>query len=246
MDELALARLNAGLQAVAATCFDPVPQYQCLRGTRAAYRDKVITVAYGPDGRVSGFCSAILLDVPDLPSVLHLGLTCVDPVHRGQRLTHLLTSKLALGHLLRTRPHGRVWITNVACVLSSVGSVALNFDAVYPSPFGAVAPSPVHRRIAQVVAEHYRDDIAIDSDAHFDAVRFVFRGSVKGSVFQKSEQDERFHHRDSEVNDFYRGLLRFDEGDEVLQIGHFSLATLVRYLKRGKGRRRRTRLQAAA
>lgn len=241
-----MARLHNGVRAVAATCFDPVPNYQCLRGTREAYSDKVITVAYGPDGRVSGFCSAILLDVPGVPSVLHLGLTCVDPAHRGQRLTHLLTSKLALGHLLRTRPHGRVWITNVACVLSSVGSVALNFDAVYPSPFGAVAPSPVHTRIAQVVADRYRDDIAIDPDARFDAQRFVFRGSVKGSVFQKSGDDARFHHRDPEVNDFYRSLLHFEDGDEVLQIGHFSLATLVRYLKRGKGRRRRTRLQAAA
>ncbi|MBN1772998.1 MAG: hypothetical protein JXB32_17140 [Deltaproteobacteria bacterium] len=67
--------------------------------------------------------------------VLHRGLTWVRPDARGRGLTHKLTSHAGIGHLLRCRPFGRLWITNCACVLSSLGHVALNLDDVYPSPF---------------------------------------------------------------------------------------------------------------
>lgn len=236
LEPRARARLVDELRRVGAACLPELPDYQCFQGPEAL-DDKVITVARDRAGRALGFCSAILLDVPGVPAVLHLGLTCVHPDARGRRLTHRLTGRLATQYLLRYRPFGRVWLSNVACVLSSVGNVATSFDAVFPSPF-VDRPSATHRRIAEAIDQRYREAIYIHPDAEFDARRFVFRGSVAGTVFQKSPDDTRYHHREAGLNAFYTALLDLDAGDEVVQVGHFSLATLERYLRTGFGRRR--------
>jgi hypothetical protein len=227
-----LKTLVTELQRVGAACFPELPDYQCLSGSRNELNDKAMMVAYRPDGRVAGFCSALLVKVPGMKHVLHLGLTCVDPEDRGAGLTHKLTSRLVIRHLLQSSPFGRVWISNVACVLSSLGNVARNFDSVYPSPYQAQSPSPTHLKIAATINAHYREKIYISDEARFDPHAFVFRGSVKGTVFQKDPNDERYHHRNPALTAWYQRLLDFNEGDEAIQIGHYSWATLLRYVFR--------------
>ncbi len=232
LDDASFRRLVEGVRGVAAECFDELPDYQCMRGTRNELSDKVMTLAWRPDGTLAGFCSAVLLDVPRVGSVLHLGLTCVSDRDRSAGLTHRLTSKLAIQYLLRHRPLSRVWVTNVACVLSSLANVGRHFDQVFPSADGPERPSATHRRIAEAVDALYRDKIYIRADAALDREAFVFRGSVRGTVFQKDEDDARFHHRDRASNRFYSSLMDFENGDEILQIGSMSLLTGLRYLKR--------------
>jgi hypothetical protein len=236
------AALVAELREVAATCFDEIPHYQCLEGP-AALSDKVITVARRPDGRAVGFCSAIVLPVAGVGDVLHLGLTCVRPEARSGRLTTTLLSKLLIRYLVRHRGLRNTWCTNVACVLSSLGNVALHFDSVYPSPFGPARPTRTHLRIARAIAAHYRRPIHIDSAAVLDEEAFVFRGSVPGTVFQKDAADSRFFHRDRALNDYYQELMCFARGDEVIQVARVGLGTLGRYLGRSlpftRGRRPR-------
>ncbi|MFN7955004.1 MAG: hypothetical protein U0610_24975 [bacterium] len=232
LSEADLARLVANVRTVAAECFDEVPDYQCMRGTRAELSDKVMTLAWRADGTLAGFCSAVLLPVPGVGEVLHLGLTCVSQRDRSSGLTHRLTSKLTIRYLLRHRPLSRVWVTNVACVLSSLANVGRHFDRVYPSPEGPETATTTHRRIAEAIDTLYRDKIYIRSDAELDRDAFVFRGSVRGTVFQKDEGDPRYHHRDAASNAFYSSLLSFEDGDEVLQIGSMSLLTGLRYLRR--------------
>ncbi len=232
LSEADFARLVANVRAVAAECFEEIPDYQCMRGTRAELSDKVMTLAWRPDGTLAGFCSAVLLPVPRVGEVLHLGLTCVAQRDRSSGLTHRLMSKLTIQFLLRHRPLSRVWVTNVACVLSSLANVGRHFDQVYPSPEGPEIPTITHRRIAEAIDALYRDKIYIRHDAELDRDAFVFRGSVLGTVFQKDEGDSRFHHRDDASNAFYTSLLSFEDGDEVLQIGSMSLLTGLRYLRR--------------
>jgi hypothetical protein len=117
-------------------------------------------------------------------------------------------------------------------VLSSLGNVALHFDAVYPSPFGPARPSATHLRIARAIGAHYRRPIHIDPAAELDEEAFVFRGSVPGTVFQKDAGDSRFFHRDRELNDYYQGLMSFERGDEVVQVARVGLGTLGRFLGR--------------
>lgn len=253
MGDEPLAALHEEICAVAMTCFDgPLPDYQCLRGTREEYADKIITLARREDGRLDGFCSAVLLDVEGVGEVLHTGLTCVRPDARSGGLTHKLLSKVVFTYLLRYHPVGRTWVTNCACVLSSLGNIALHFDEVYPAPESAGAtPSEVHLRIARAIDAHYRDKIYIDAGARLNTETFVFEGSVPLTVFQKDAGDERFHHRNAEINDFYKNLMVWERGDEVLQIGHFSIMTGLRYIlgrkkKAGKAPRKTPALAAEA
>ncbi len=232
LSDAALAKLVAELREVAADCFDELPDYQCLRGTREELSDKVIALARCADGRLAGFCSAALLGVPGVGEVLHLGLTCVRADQRSGGLTHRLTSTLTVRYLLTHRPLSRVWVTNVACVLSSLVNVGRHFDDVFPSPEGPELPTTTHRRIAEAVDALYRDKIYIRPDATFDRESFVFRGSVRETVFQKDEHDARYRHRDARANRFYGERMDFERGDEVLQIGSMSLLTGLRYLRR--------------
>jgi hypothetical protein len=225
MDDPARQALAAELRATAATCFEQLPDYQCLRGTREELSDKVIAVGRRADGTMAGFCSTVLLDVPDVGPVLHLGLTCVRPDARGGGLTHKLNGRAVIGYLLRRRPLGRLWITNCACVLSSLGNVALNFDDVYPSPFFRGRPTEAQRRIAAELDRRCRDKLYVRPEAVLDGEAFVFRGSVRSTVFQKSAEQKAFHHRMGDLNAFYRELLDFEQGDEVLQVGSVNLLT---------------------
>ena len=227
--------LQEELRRVASLCFDELPNYQCLAESSDAMSDKIITVATHPNGKIMGFCSAVLLPVEGHGEVLHLGLTCVSPEARGHGLTHKLTSRLLTQYLLRYKPFGKLWITNVACVLSSLGNVAINFDDIFPSPFAKAEPSRQHQIIAEAISKHHREHIAIDKNAHFCPHTFVFQRSVKDTIFQKSAQDRRYHHRDKGLNQFYIDLMQFEEGDEVLQIGTVSIPALLRYAIRPKG-----------
>jgi len=238
----ALQRLVQELRETAATCFDEVPPYQAMSGTRDELCDKVLSVARRRDGRMAGFCSTVLLPVPGVGEVLHLGLTCVRPEDRGAGLTHLLTQKVVAGYLIRHRPLGRLWVSNCAAVLSSLGNVALHFENVHPSPLLRQAPSDKHVRIARAIAARYREKMFVHARAQFDESRFVFRGSVKGTVFQKAKDDRRYHHRNGALNSFYSRLMDFENGDEVLQVGYVSTLSTVKYAYR---RRSRPRAQPA-
>lgn len=231
MGNAEIAELARSVRETAETCFEELPPYQVLLGTREAFSDKVLTVAEREDGTMAGFCSAVLLPIPGVGRVFHTGLTCVRPEDRSSGLTHKLTSKAALTYLLRFRPLSKVWMTNVACVLSSLGNIALHFDEVYPTPAGTGA-SDTHRRIAQAIAEFHREKIFVRPDAEFDPERFVFRGGNLGNCFAKRADDARYHHRDAGLNRFYSERLNWEAGDVQLQVGTFSALTGLNYFAR--------------
>jgi hypothetical protein len=216
------------LRDIASTCFDEIPDYQALTGQRDDLASVVICLARDAHGRALAFSSAVILPVDGVGDVLHLGLTCVHPDARGARLTHRLTSRLVVVYLLKHKPFGRVWCTNVACVLRSLGNVALGFQQVHPSPLRSGRPMTEQRLIAEAVDQRYREQTAINPTA-VDSDAFVFRRSVKGTVFQKSAHDTRYHHRIAGLNRYYTSLMSFDEGDEVLQVGYASLWGFFRY-----------------
>lgn len=219
------------MRDVAKLCLSEVPDYQCLSGNRKTLARNVIVQARSKQTKeLIGFCSAILFKLNDKENVLHLGLTCVSPEYRGLGLTHKLTSKLLRGYFLEHSLLKTHWISNVACVLSSLGNVAKYFDNVYPSPFMAY-PSKKHFKIAKMISGNslYKKDIYIDEHIKFNPVSFVFEGSVYGNTFQKSEQDEKYFHRDVFINNYYRQMLDFEKGDEVLQIGKVNILTFVKY-----------------
>lgn len=234
MSEEKISRLHKNIYSVAEKCFDEVPAYQVLVNSRFEYRDKVIALAWNGDV-LAGFSSAVVFNIEGIGPVLHLGLTCVHPDHRSKGLTHQLMGKAVKKFMLMTNPFGKVWISNCAAVLSSLVNVSLYFDKVYPSPLNPGVPDDSYRKIARVIDESYRKKIYINDDVEFDREKFVFRGSVKGTVFKKEESDYRYYHRNGYYNEFYKEYLDFGRGDEALQIGQASAIGALRHLPRALG-----------
>lgn len=218
-------------QNLALSCLDELPEYQCLKISRKNFERLVILEARDTStNEILGICSSLILDIPTKPNALHLGLTLVSPKARGLGLTHKLTSKLLINYMLRNSMFNSIWVTNVACVISSLGNVATHFENVYPSPHYHSNPSKDHLEIANMIDQNYREDIYISKNAEFDPATFLFKESVLGTMWQKSASDKQYHHRKKELTEFYVNYLNFDRGDEVLQVGHFSLATFPKYL----------------
>ena len=229
LNQIELDHLIADLRSVASECLDELPDYQCLSGRREEFERLIIAVYRSKDGNMLGFCSSYLLDMGAHGQLLHLGLTCVRPLARRLGLTHKLTSKVLTTYLLRYSLFKTTWISNVACVLSSLGNVALHFDDVYPSPY-KTQPSLEQIQIAKTINEKYRHELYIRDEARFDEKNFIFEESVLGNIFQKEQADRRYHHRSQKMTEFYTSLMDFNRGDEVLQIGKVSLMTFPRYL----------------
>lgn len=242
LSDRALAALAAEITALGRRCLDPLPDYQVFLGTRAAFADKVITCARDPhDGRLRAFCSCVLLPMPGVGEVLHLGLTCVDPALRGSRLSTTLANRLLGRYVVTRRPVGRVWMTSVACVLSVCGNLGEHLPRVYPSPRHDAPFADEVAQIAETFDRQYRDVAFVQPDATFDRDSFVFRGSGRGTAFQKAADAVEFHHRDPAINAFYQARLRFEDGDELLQVVSFTLWDLARYQVRDQLARRRRR-----
>lgn len=231
MSNVELKSLHEEILSVAASCLDEIPQYQCLTGKRNEYSRLLIAVARNPEGKMLGFCSSYILKCPEGGNVLHLGLTCVMPIARRMGFTHKLTSKVVMTYIFKYSLFKPAWISNVACVVSSLGNVALHFEDVYPSPFVAV-PTDEHLNLARMINTHYRHELYIGKDATFKEEGFVFERSVCGTMFEKSANDKRFFHRDSDLTDFYLKRMDFSNGDEILQIGKVSLLTYPKYVLR--------------
>lgn len=238
-----LSELITDIRIIAGECFDTIPSYQAMTGTREELADKLISIARDRSMNPVGFCSMVFLPVEDVGEVLHLGLTCVRPMARGNRLTHRLVKRAVSGYLLKRNPFGKVWISNCATVLSSLGNVAMHFENVYPSPFVRSEPSSVHIKIARTIDARYRRKMYILEEAVLDLDKFVFRGSVRNTVFQKARCDVRYYHRKGCLNRFYTGLMNFDHGDEVIQVGYFRLASVLKYLLRHNRIRKLNRLE---
>lgn len=224
-----LQRYVEGFRALALNCLKEIPNYQCLSFDRNFLkRALIVTVRDKLNNELLGFCSAVLFEMNFDQSVLHLGLTCVSPSARGLKLTHKLTSRVLKGYFLEISLFKTLWVSNVACVLSSLGNVAKCFESVYPSPY-ELKPSELHKKIATKINLKYREDFYVSPKVKFNESTFVFEGSVSGNSFEKSKYDKRFFHREKHLNDFYMERINFERGDEVLQIGKVNLLTFIKY-----------------
>lgn len=231
MDSKELKSLYLELLDIAQTCLEEIPYYQCLTGTREEFSRIILSIARNNKGEAIGFCSSYILEIPNIGKILHLGLTCVKPSARRFGLTHKLTSRVVTTYIFKYSLLKTAWISNIACVISSLGNVAKNFENVYPSPFVEEA-SMEQLSIAHYISENYRWELYINQDAKFNSNAFIFKGSVTDTMFEKSDKDKEYYHRDKHLTQFYLDRINFADGDEVLQIGKVSLLTYPKYLLR--------------
>ena len=216
------------IRDVAVTAFNPIPDYQAMTGTREELSDKIIALAWDKT-TLAGFASTVELHIPTIGNILHLGLTVVRPEYRSNGLTHLLMQKAITSYIIQKAIYfDKLWVTNCAAVLSSLVNVALHFEQVYPSPH-PVTYTQQHKVIAETIDQLYRKKIYIRDDSYFDSTNHIFKSSVKGTVFQKDINDTSYYHRNTEYNNYYKNLMDFSNGDEILQVGYASIPAAIRH-----------------
>ncbi|KAM3514836.1 hypothetical protein MY11210_001560 [Beauveria gryllotalpidicola] len=220
--------LHEELRTLGAVCFNSLPPYQVfVDDVTDAFRDKIIVVAKH-HGKLMAFVSAVTLQIDALENpVIHSGLTVIHPRHRRSfGVIQLLHGHLWM-HLLGTYKDG-FWMTTLAEVISSLVHMSKFATKVYPSPQWlqdepSGRPGQIQLEIAREINAKYRRTMLISPSAEFEEMNFVFRGSnnhAAARVFMKDVDDTQHWHRDTASTEFYRGLFRKNEGDEVLQIGY--------------------------
>jgi hypothetical protein len=211
--------IRSELRKVASHCLSPLPSYQCLSSSPHAFDDKLLIIARSrTTNEIVAFVSAVYLPVPDIPLLLHTGLTCILPEYRRSGLTIMLFHHVFV-HMVSQHPGG-FWLSSLAEVPSSLVSINTYATNVFPSPPPGKRPSDTHLHIARTVSEKHRDAMLITPTAIFEEDAFVFRGSNPvGSPFRKDVDDPVYHHRRTATNEYYRSLFRRNMGDEAFQVG---------------------------
>jgi hypothetical protein len=237
MDAEELARLVKELRGVADLCSPAGPlRYGVLSGDAKHLANTFLAVAYGGDrGEMVAFSAMVALDVilDGRPArVVHAGLSMVDPRFRSRGLCAGLTAAPALLAFVRNRL-APVWFTNVTQVPAVAGVFGQALADVHPTPDRRTCPPAAHAAIVAEVMQYHRAAFGVGEDADFDASAFVIRNAYTGgSDGLKKSYAECAAHRDPRFNAWFREVLDYDRGDDVIQVGRMSLADWAKLLLR--------------
>ncbi len=232
-----LATMTAELRTVAAAGQrgKPVPQYGVLLGDRKDLCRRIITVAYDREQKKAvGFNAIVLLDLDvgvRTETVLHLGLTYIDPSSQGQALPALLYGASTFLTFFKGGLRA-FWVSNVTQVPSVIGKFCSTYSEAYPSPVVPVRQTFSHLTLARQIMRTERAAFGVADDAPYDEVRSVILDAYTGGSDElKKTFAEAPKHRDPRVNAWCEKELNYARGDDVLQLGRCSLGTAVRFLR---------------
>ena len=238
----ALVRL---IEHVGRNSMDALPSYGVFGPRpRAALANRIVTVAFAPDGEPCAFTAMVYLDTSGLgsergahgayPFVIHLGLTMISMKHRGRRIQSPVFSKCLMLPLLNQR-RCTFTVTNIGASPAGIGAVCDYFLDAFPDYLGRIPRSTFHVDIARFILSRYRDEFGCSRNAVFDDGVFVVRGSNQAegggaAVFIKADGLPTSRYRDERCNRFCAAMLDLRSGDEIFQVARIHLfATLFRY-----------------
>jgi len=229
-----LAELVRDVRSIAsATLGEGELTYGVFSGDHDTLSRTVLTIVYEKaTGRPVAFNALAILqaELGGRPvEVLHLGLVMTLPDVRGGGLSATLYGLTCV--LLFVRRQCRpVWISSVTQVPAVVGMVAETFSEVFPGRAGA-RKSFRHGLLAQQILRRWRQAFGVGDDAGFDEDRFVITNAYTGGSDDLKKTFERAaKHRDPAYNQLCLGLLDYNRGDDLLQIGKIDMRAAARYL----------------
>jgi hypothetical protein len=210
--------------------------YGIFTGTQEALNRAVITIIYdGPNKKPLAFNSMAMMpcQLRGQPiSVLHLGLTIVDPDHQSKGFTWTLYGFSTILLLLKNR-FKPIWTSNVTQVPTVLGKVSENFTEVYPNPRSKQRRTFDHLILARQIMLEHRGVFGVGPDASFDEERFVITNSYTGgSDHLKKRFEDCTPHRIAIYNEYSKEQLDYDRGDDFLQLGKTDLHTVFQYVFR--------------
>ncbi len=209
--------------------------YGVLLGEREDLETRVVTMVYArEEGRPVGFNALTYFDIAlgtRIESVLHLGLTFIDPEYQRHGLPGLLYGVSAFLLLFKSGLRG-FWISNVTQVPAVVGLVSDNYADVYPGYDGRTRQSFTHLILARQIMESHRAAFGVGEDAGFDEAKSVITNAYTGGSDElKKTFEEAPPHRKDEVNAFCAQGLDYERGDDFLQLGRCTLRSILMFLR---------------
>lgn len=211
-----------------------VPLYGALLGDREDLKRRIITIAYERQSKKPiGFNAMAYLDVPlglEVTSIMHLGLVFVHPQYQRQHLPDLLYGA-ATFLLFFKRGLRANWISNVTQVPAIIGMTGNKFANVYPTHRGN-PQSFTHLALSRAIMRDHRSAFGVGDDAWFDETKQVIKNAYTGGSDElKKTFDEAPKHRDDRVNQMCRTWLDYDRGDDILQLGLFTIRSALGFLR---------------
>ncbi|KAF6002133.1 hypothetical protein F1559_001117 [Cyanidiococcus yangmingshanensis] len=256
MSDAEFHQLIQVLEQIGRNSMDSLPCYGVFGPQpRVALSNRIVTIAYAPDGEPCAFTAMVYLEEPDSASrcrswgagsfIVHLGLTMIAWKHRGRRIQSPVFSKCMLLPLLNQRRLGFT-ITNIGASPAGIGAVSDYFQDAFPDYLGRVPRSTFHVRIARHVLSQYRHEFGCSQKALFDEGVFVVRGSNQAdgggaAAFIKADGLPTSRYRDERCNRFCAAMLDLRNGDEIFQVARVHVFdTIFRYRRQRSVGFRRT------
>lgn len=219
LSEAQFVSLNQEIRALAQHAFGMIPEYQCFLKDYDALKDKLLIIHRNKEGKLDGFSSSVILQVPGEKNkeIMHLGIYIVSPEARHQHIQFKL-GLAATGAFMALNPlRSHYWVTNLSSVLGTLAIVDKMYFDVYPG-LKKAAPDETQKEIAAQFQIGVVNRCYINPNSEFDSQKFVYRKANKSNCFLKKKSDARFHSLNNRANLFYSQIADLDKGDAILQV----------------------------
>lgn len=188
-----------------------------LQDMRKVFSNRVISIAYDK-GDAVGFSEVVYLH-HGVDVVMHIGLTVLSKRDERGLHSHLRRNGLVLASVNLQQLKCRVCSLHNSA--DEIGMVADTYRDVYPHYGLKTTRKQYHMEVARVLLRDFRHECGCSEVATFDDRTFVvFKGRFTGDVVSR---DAMQLHKSQECNRFVAGLVDFERGDALLQVGSFSL-----------------------
>jgi hypothetical protein len=220
MSEYELVALQARLRRIASARFGHVPSYSYFADTRL-FRDKILVLCSDPTGRVD-LCFCAMCDLGSVRGrrVVHLGSVFSAAENRGY-VNYVYT--IGLTYVTwSVGPLRTVYITSLTHTPKIFGAVAEGFENVYPRGRPGEQPSALHLALRdQLIEQYIRPEWDVTSPLRTSEsfVMAALRRQTEGNIMFPDSAVTVPKHRKEHFNRHVLGLVDYQRGDEILQVG---------------------------
>jgi len=229
----ALSDLQKRLTGIAVRRLGSRPNYSFFIDARAL-DNKVVTVC-SREGTDYCFNAMARIGKYRNRPVVHLGAVYSIEGNRGQmQLLYLWSSLfLLISHQFRS-----MYITSLTHTPKIFGAVASSYNRVFPAGRPGEAPAGFHFAIRDILMDTYVQECNLAHPPRIDD-NFVLKGfriQKDGSLLYPDTPESVPKHRREAYNNHLLSCLRYDQGDEILQVGVMRFVDLFTNLRVfGKG-----------
>lgn len=207
-----------------------LPEYGIYLASREAWQNRIITVVYEKkSGLIKGvtamFYQPLQID-NRIESIIHLGLVILER-HYSIKYLLFVIYYLPLFFFSSLRGFNPCWITSVSMEPAIIGLVSDCFNDTFPHYYKKTRLSKLKAKIANNFFTHYGNEFGVGPNAVLNLNTFVIEGSCRGpSEALRVDFSRSARYVIPLCNEFCKNTLNYERGDELLQIGKISIASV--------------------